>query len=141
MSKNDHLALPKAELETLLSELKLYRTLRKKLGDRGKRVFEAGRSGEKTLKIEYFPNFSKTDVEKNGGGGVRKKLFGRIPRRMEGKFRLEGRYSRFLRRRNGRPFVLPRRTHSRYSPYLTKQHVYQRSRPHYFRHRIEDRFR
>jgi hypothetical protein len=58
------LTLPKAELETLLSELKLYRTLRKKLGDRGKRVFEAGRSGEKTLKIEYFPDFSKADVEK-----------------------------------------------------------------------------
>ncbi len=53
----------KEELSELLRSLKLYRNLRKKLGNRGSRLFEASRSGEKTLRVEYFPSFDRKDVE------------------------------------------------------------------------------
>lgn len=53
--KIDIAGIGKEELASVLKSLKLYRTLSKRLGKRGVRIFEALRTGEKTLRVEYFP--------------------------------------------------------------------------------------
>lgn len=56
--------LGKEELSSVVKSLKLYRTLKKRLGNRGVSIFNAIRTGEKTLRIEYFPSMGKEAAEK-----------------------------------------------------------------------------
>ncbi|QFR39619.1 hypothetical protein A9Q91_05355 [Candidatus Gracilibacteria bacterium 28_42_T64] len=50
------------ELQKLLQEVKLYRDLSKKLGNRGKDLFNRGLKGEKLLVVEYFPKLNEKEV-------------------------------------------------------------------------------
>ncbi|MDQ1343600.1 MAG: hypothetical protein QG650_319 [Patescibacteria group bacterium] len=66
MSENIDIAgIGKEELASVLKSLKLYRILSKRLGKRGKRIFEAIRTGEKTLRVEYFPAIGLDGAKKS----------------------------------------------------------------------------
>lgn len=56
--------LGKEELSSVVASLKLYRTLKKRLGNRGVRIFNAIRTGEKTIRVEYFPAFGLEAAQK-----------------------------------------------------------------------------
>lgn len=57
--------LKKQELETLLSELNLYKDLQKKLWKRGVSLFKRDITGKKLLEIEYFPSISEEIAYEN----------------------------------------------------------------------------
>lgn len=63
--KLDISGLGKEELSSVLKSLKLYRILKKRLGNRGVAIFNAIRSGEKILRVEYFPAIGRETAEKS----------------------------------------------------------------------------
>gem|GEM_PF-1677028 len=70
------------ELKELLTQLKLYKDMTKKLGQRGRALFHRNLEGVSLLQVEYFPSVSK-DSAFETAKTVYKKVFSIEPSREE----------------------------------------------------------
>lgn len=70
------------QLNTLLSDLKGYKDMTKKLWKRGTALFHRNLSDTPFLQIEYFPSLSESDVF-TSASGVYKKVFWIEPKQSE----------------------------------------------------------
>lgn len=73
------------DMKTLLSELKIYADMTKKLWKRGRDVFSKKLTGEKTLVVEYYPALWE-DAAWDQAQLVFKKSFSLTPERKQVKF-------------------------------------------------------
>jgi len=70
------------ELQDLLADLKLYKDMTKKLGERGRRLFHINRKGDSTFTVEYYPSLKQDDVY-TSALEVYKKVFSVTPSKSE----------------------------------------------------------
>jgi len=52
------------ELKDLLTDLKLYKDMTKKLGERGRVLFHKNQNNTSSFVVEYFPSLSEDDAYK-----------------------------------------------------------------------------
>ncbi|NDK09271.1 hypothetical protein GW846_00640 [Candidatus Gracilibacteria bacterium] len=83
MKNIDALSLP--EMKVLLGNLKTYSDMSKKLGHRGRDLFQRQITGSKNFVVEYFPAFGE-DAAWEQAQVVFKKSFNSSPKREEVQF-------------------------------------------------------
>lgn len=70
------------QMQTLLKELRMYSDMSKKLGRRGRDLFEKTLSGEKSFVVEYFPSLGE-DGAYEQAQSVYKKSFSQAPKQSD----------------------------------------------------------
>ena len=70
------------QMQTLLKELRMYSDMSKKLGRRGRGLFEKTLSGEKSFVVEYFPSLWE-DGAYEQAQSVYKKSFSQTPKQSD----------------------------------------------------------
>jgi len=78
----DFKKLGKIELENLLKELKLYNDLKKKLWNRGIKLFKRNMNNTSKLEVEYFPSINE-QIAYDNAIEVYEKIFNIKPKKEE----------------------------------------------------------